>query len=237
MFLGSGVYKITSPSGRIYIGSSKDLKLRLRDYMSLHCSKQRKIYNSLKKYGANNHNFEVLCYCEEKDLLKLESQYGMEYDCLNKKNLNISLPKSDSKYKTYSDEELMLRSLRSTGKKHTEKTKQKISEKNKGNKHSLGHKHTQETKKKISNYHKGNKYNLGKKYSLERIEKAKLSRLPLSKESKLKMGARRKIVLNIETGIYYDSLKDASLSIGMKKATLSSMLLGKNKNKTSFIYA
>ena len=45
-----------------------------------------------------------------------------------------------------------------------------------------------------------------------------------------------KIVLNNETGIYYQSCKEAALYNGFKHSTLKSMLNGTNKNKSSLIY-
>lgn len=60
-----GIYKITSPSGRIYIGQSKDVNYRwYKSYKVLSKVKgQPKIYNSLKKYGWEAHKFEILEEC------------------------------------------------------------------------------------------------------------------------------------------------------------------------------
>lgn len=52
------------------------------------------------------------------------------------------------------------------------------------------------------------------------------------------LNKKSKIVLNIETGVYYDTLTQASLSCGINIATLSDNLRGVRKiNRTSFIYA
>lgn len=45
-----------------------------------------------------------------------------------------------------------------------------------------------------------------------------------------------KLVLNLETGIYYDCALDASESSNIKYSTLKCNLNGRSKNKTSFIY-
>lgn len=55
-----GIYKITSPTGKINIGQSWNIKKRKNSYKYLECKKQTKIYNSLKKYGFENHLFEVI---------------------------------------------------------------------------------------------------------------------------------------------------------------------------------
>lgn len=53
------IYKITSPSGKVYIGQSKDLKKRFRSYKNCKPS-QKVIKRSISKYGYENHIFEVL---------------------------------------------------------------------------------------------------------------------------------------------------------------------------------
>src|SRR6478736_5572293 len=66
-----GIYKITSPSGKIYIDQSKNTNIRFRDYKSLKCKKQIKLYNS----GDRNPNYGNKWSEEEKKLLseKLKS--------------------------------------------------------------------------------------------------------------------------------------------------------------------
>ena len=46
-----------------------------------------------------------------------------------------------------------------------------------------------------------------------------------------------KIVLDTQTGIFYNSAKEASTLLGINENTLYSFLVGTNKNKTSLIYA
>ncbi len=75
-----GIYKIISPTGKIYIGQSVDIEKRFSSYRTLNCKDQSKIYNSLNKYGAINHVFEVLVCCDELDLNKLEIYYIEKFD-------------------------------------------------------------------------------------------------------------------------------------------------------------
>jgi len=59
-----GIYKITSPSGKVYIGQSIDIELRFKQYSNILKSiGQRKLYYSFKKYGINSHKFEILETC------------------------------------------------------------------------------------------------------------------------------------------------------------------------------
>lgn len=56
------IYKITSPTGRIYIGQTTNLKFRLRDYKSKSYKPKAKtkILNSLRKYGFTAHYFDII---------------------------------------------------------------------------------------------------------------------------------------------------------------------------------
>ena len=60
-----GIYKITNPNNRIYIGQSWNIESRLYSYKNGRCKNQRKLLNSIKKYGWENHKtstFNLLTY-------------------------------------------------------------------------------------------------------------------------------------------------------------------------------
>ncbi len=59
------IYKITSPSGRIYIGQTKNVIKRKHLYKGLKCKTQYRLYASLLKYGWNNHLFETIAEVPE----------------------------------------------------------------------------------------------------------------------------------------------------------------------------
>jgi group I intron endonuclease len=85
-----GIYKITSPSGKIYIGQSVNIHRRWREYK--YPKKEYydyKIYNSFKKYGYENHIFQIICECTEKELNDKEIFYGKLFDVTGKNGLNI----------------------------------------------------------------------------------------------------------------------------------------------------
>ena len=84
-----GIYKITNPKGKIYIGKTKNYRKRIRNYLNLECKDQRKIYNSLKKYGPENHTFEII---EECDLDKLNEReiYWIDIFQSVKRGLNLT---------------------------------------------------------------------------------------------------------------------------------------------------
>jgi group I intron endonuclease len=54
------IYKITSPTNKIYVGQTINLKSRINRYKNLGCKKQKFLFNSLTKYGWNNHKFEII---------------------------------------------------------------------------------------------------------------------------------------------------------------------------------
>ena len=54
------IYKITSPSGRVYIGKTCKLKNRFYAYKRHSCASQTILLNSLNKYGFDNHTFDII---------------------------------------------------------------------------------------------------------------------------------------------------------------------------------
>ena len=54
-----GIYELISLSGKVYVGQSWDIIRRFRAYRNLRCQKQPKLYNSLVKYGWENHRIHI----------------------------------------------------------------------------------------------------------------------------------------------------------------------------------
>jgi group I intron endonuclease len=148
----SGIYKITSPTGKVYIGEAKNLKTRCEFYLTPNrIKKQRAIYNSLIKYSVENHKIEILEFCEPEKLM-IRERFWQEHFNSVIDGLNCHLTSTDSKKKVLSEE-----------------TKKIMSEKSKGyNNHFYGKKHTEESKLKISNRSKGeNNPNYGGKFKTD----------------------------------------------------------------------
>jgi hypothetical protein len=96
---------------------------------------------------------------------------------------------------------------------------------------------------RISQLNKGRSvWNKGKKgiYSDETLKKmsdCKKGCIAWNKGMKNVNGkGMAKLVMDFNTGIFYESAKDASLAIGFNYTTLRSQLNGANKNKTSMMY-
>ena len=147
-----GIYKITSPKNRVYIGQSIDIENRFYLYSINSCHKQIRLYNSLLKYGFKNHKFEVLEECNIEELNNKERRYQEQYNVLGIMGLNCVYQCTKEKRRVISSEMKFKISFANSGikngmygKKHTEEFKQ-----NRRN-----HQHTKETILKIQERSKG----------------------------------------------------------------------------------
>lgn len=185
------IYKITSPTNKVYIGQTVNYNKRIIHYRNLHFNKQKKLYASVIKHGWNNHIIEVLEVCTIDMLNKRERFYQDLYNVTGLNGLNIRLTKTNDKSGSLSIE-----------------SKNKISIANKGARNGM----------------------YGKKIK----ESSKIKqRLRLSGEKNY----LSKPIINLETGIFYECLREASFSINMEKRTLWINICKNKKNKTSFKYA
>ena len=217
-----GIYKITSPSNKIYIGQSWDIHKRFSKYKSLSSiKKQRILYNSFQKYGWQQHKFEIIEYClntiTQQELDNLEIYYIQFY----KDSGNILLNIKEGGLGGKLPKESIIKMLITRGKwNHTEESKKLISDKHKGMKHSF------ETIAKMK----------GRKLSKEHIDKLKnRKRSDVTIEKFKKLILPGKLVLNIESGIFYDSIALAAKTFSINQKTLYNRLTGISKNKTNLI--
>ena len=99
-----GIYKITSPNGKIYIGQSEDLTRRNKEYSKLqNCKTQIRLYNSLLKHGWENHQFDIIEYCSKDQLNCSERFWQDEFDVLSG-GLNLILQECGESRKVISKE-------------------------------------------------------------------------------------------------------------------------------------
>jgi group I intron endonuclease len=192
-----GIYKITSPTKRVYIGQSLDIKKRISKYKYNDCKKQPRLYNSLKKYGFESHTFEVIEECSI-DLLNDRERYYQEFYNVLEIGLNCNLVKTEFKKMKHSQESILKIKEASRNRVFSEESKDKIRQK------ALNRKATTETKLKLSKSAK-----------------------------KTKNG--KKIVLDINTGIFYESVFELCCIIKKYKLTYLRKLI--RDKKTQYIYA
>jgi group I intron endonuclease len=138
----TGIYKITSPIGKVYIGQSKNILNRFSSYKKKDCKRQKLLYRSFVKYGVSNHTFEVIEECKLSELNERERYWQEHYNVIGSNGLNLSLVNTKEKKFV-----------------HSKESKNKISKTHKGKKLSKNHIEA------IRNSRRG------KKLSVEHIEK------------------------------------------------------------------
>jgi group I intron endonuclease len=140
-----GIYKITNPKGKVYIGQSTDIEKRKKQYQNLEKEGLGpKIFNSIKSYGWEQHIHEIIEECSLEQLDEREIYWGQFHQTLDSKfGLNLRLGKGRG---ICSEETKDLIRLKATGRKLSNEAIEKIRQSKIGNKYNLGRKHSEETK-------------------------------------------------------------------------------------------
>jgi len=250
-----GIYKITSPSKRVYIGQSVNIFNRIKKYKKGNCEGQIKLHRSILKHGFEKHHFEILCECEVSELNDKERFYQDLHSAIGIKGLNCRLTGTNDKSGIMSNDSKLKISKSTMGKILKDETKLKIGLSHKNRKHS------EQSKSNMSDAHKGNvssiesrirmsiakkgrivseetkeklRQHTGRPVSMETRNKIRNSLIgkKASEESKLK---KSKLVLDTQTGIFYNSVKEVSILFEIPYSTIKKNLNGTNKNNTSFL--
>jgi group I intron endonuclease len=162
-----GIYKITNPTGKIYIGQSVNIDKRKSAYKRMKCEDQPSIYRSLKKHGWENHIFEIIEECNICDLQTKEIYWKKYY--LNEINgdwSKVLFCKLDDGPGGHLTEDIKQKiSVATTGKKRSNEFKKFIRERQ------LGSKHSDATKQKMKKPRRDTTNMKGKKQSPSHIEK------------------------------------------------------------------
>ena len=261
-----GIYKITSPSGKIYIGQSVNILSRINKYKNAKCITQPIILKSILKYGWENHLFEIILECDKSELNEKERHYQELFNCIGKNGLNCMLTNTSTKTgkarqetidklkgrklpestrqkmrdRKTSDETKLKLSIASTGRIVSKETRDKISESNKGKKRTK--EYIDKMKQRVVSDKTKLKLsiaNKGKKASDEtklKLSIAQKGKRP-SDECLLKSkNANSKKVINTKTNEIYDSVTKLSIILGMNRTTLNAKLTGQTKNNTDYVY-
>lgn len=190
-----------------YVGKGSHLKNKKR-YCDV--SNRNKHWHNI----VNKHGFDVIFL--EKDLTETESLEREIYwiqrigrkDLCNGPLVNFTDGGEGISGYKFSEESKNKIRLKQTGKKASDETKNKMSISQ------TGRKHSDETLKLCR------EINLGENNPMYG-----------------KLGSNSKLIINLETGIYYNSIHEAYILTPYSRPYLSMMLSGKRKNKTAFIYA
>ena len=215
-----GIYKITSPSGRIYIGQSKHIHQRLAAYRRVECKGQKRLFYSIKKYGWDAHTVEILQECPVNHLDVLERIYIKMYDSFDTHH-GLNLESGGRKNK-----ELSRESRLNIGRHFI------------GNTFSLGKKHPPESKIKHRLASLGPKnWNYGRPISEETKQKiiAKTKGRPKSEIAKANISKNhhRRPVLQFDlNGTFiqeWPSASEAADQLGLSKAAIHNACRGYSK--------
>lgn len=149
-----GIYKITNPVGRVYIGQSKDCEKRLRQYSRSPSPAQVKLYRSIKKYGWDAHTFEIVGYCEPRQdwLDDMERKFIALFNTFNSPG-GMNLRSGGHRASAPSDETRQRMSRSAKVKVFTEQHREAM------RRAQLGRKHSAEVRQKISDGQRGEKAN------------------------------------------------------------------------------
>jgi group I intron endonuclease len=235
--LQSGIYKMHwgEKCPYFYYGQTTNFKNRQINHFNKLRYKghwNRILQNVFNKYGLPI--FEIIETCDVKELDNRE-QYYLTLYFNHPHNCNLAPFVRSSRGVVCSDETRQKLRLQNLGSKKSEETRRKISERKKML--------TQEQRINISNGQKG------KMSTDEANEKRRQYMLNVDNDYRermrmIKLGTytgalnhSSKIVLDLNTGIFYDSLKEVAIYSPFKYGNLKMMLSGRSKNKTSLVYA
>ena len=178
----AGIYILTNKiNGKQYVGKDTQLGRRVKDHLGGY-SGCPAICNAIKKYGADNFDVELIPYpgITNEALCAVEMQKIKKLGSKKPNGYNLT----DGGDGT-------------SGWKHTDESRKKMSEALKGNSRMKGKKHSDKVRQKISAARKGEKHpNYGKKLSVEtrkKISEANKKQIPWSKGKKLSVEHRHKI--------------------------------------------
>lgn len=227
-----GIYKITSPSGKVYIGQTTNFTKRKNYYKNGAKPYQIRIHNSLQKYGYDAHTIEFIEECLVDNLNERERYWQDFYDVIGENGLNCRLTATNDKSGFLSESSKNKLSIAKkkvvidgewrekfaydwSGKNHSEETKRKMSESAKGKKKSPEH------IAKLPQNQKGYK-------SKARSEEFKLNQKLYSGKSKIVYQYDKNDIFINE----FISVAEAKRETAIK--TINSVVLGKTKTAGGF---
>lgn len=217
------IYKISSPSGKIYIGQTVNVQNRLTKYKNLFCKGQTKLFSSIKKYGWEKHKFEIIHECPIDTSDYWEIFYIKKFKTFDSKNgLNLT---SGGKKGTMSEQGKEKLRKYFTGRKRSPETIEKMKKSLKGRKPwNKGIPMTEEGKENLR------LKNLGKKHSEETRKKQSIKTKGRSKNG------RRVFQYNLSLNFIQEfcSIRNASKTLNIGERNISQALTKDSKTAGGF---
>ena len=218
-----GIYKITNPKNKMYIGQSVNIEKRFKEYNSLNSKtkRQTKLWRSFLKYGVENHCFEIKEEVLVSELTDREGYWQDYYDAIHN-GLNCRRVTTKDRTGYLSFETIEKTRLKNLGRKDSPEILLKKRERMIGNTYNTNRKRKDWEKVKISNTMKELKINC--------------------KENNPMWGRfgennpTSKLIIDTDTGIFYFGVKEAAKAKNISYSTLKKAICGNRVNKTSLIY-
>ena len=210
-----GIYKIESPSGKVYIGQSWNIKRRWNDHKATKSYKHKKLNASFLKHGVQNHSFDILHTLPIDISQDILNDYEQIYiDAFRSCNIELlNLKEGGNGYG-----------------KHSEETKAIIKEKRKYQKI------TDEQRKKMSLFFK----NIPRtKEWIDKVANANIGK-KVTYEIRLKnMKPIKQLTLNGEYIKDWDCSRNAAKELGTNESNICNCLTGRSKSACGYkwIYA
>lgn len=192
------------------------------------------------KYGYESHRFEIIELCSIEDLNDRERFYQDKFNVLGPNGLNCRLQRSNDKSGRLSKDTIIKLKSRDmsymfgndfrTGIPHCNKTKCKISKSLKGK--MVGKLNPMYGKTGSKNHFFGKKHS---KKTRELLRKKSSEKIEVIEKLKKYNEQKKTQLIDKKTGTIYDSIRTASIMLGINYATLKAQIAGRNRNKTNLI--
>lgn len=217
-----GIYKITNPKEKIYIGQSTNIEERWEKGHKYYSGSGQKLKNSLKKYGWENHKKEIIEECSIEELSVRET-YWIEYYDSYKNGLNSTSKGGIQGYKDEQWRKNHSKGLKGRkgvweGKKRPEHSKF-LKEQGSG----LSYKRTQKHKDNIAGI-------------VKEIWKNKKKEISKKISQNKKGKGLKSIICDTLFGIEFKSLTEASELLGLNKGNICEVLKGNKTHIKGFVF-
>lgn len=225
------IYKITTPTGRVYIGKTKNFVKRMDVYRCNKTKGQTMIYNSIRKYGLSAHKVEVIdsfrsCkkYADGKEIFHIRSQMSRRnkweslYDYNNGINLTDGGDGALGTKRSAESVQKQINTMRDRGVLGSKK----------------GRKLRPETIEKHRKNMIGNKINLGRKLSEERKRQ-----ISIQQKGRTNPTVWKKVNMYDLNGVFlqqFESVKDALKGSGMSCSGFRKLISGITVKPKKFIF-
>lgn len=233
------LYKHVFPSGKVYIGITKQ-KVDRRWANGSGYKACPLVYNAIKKYGWENVEHEII----KTGLTKSEAEY-LEIELIKEfqsadHRYGYNIEHGGNCIGTHSEETKNKISVANKGKVVSKETRKKLSIANKG-KHVgeknqfFGKHHTDETKKAHSLFMQGNSYNKGHHHT-EKFKRQKSIQMHEKYKNGKSPRCKKVIYEDGEKYIEYFSLREAARRLNVSPSTIFNYINDKSNKKWRYLF-